>query len=565
MDRLMSLKNLRIGTRLGMAFTAVLALTFILMSLALVRLQDVGAATEAMDVAKTKAELADQWYAANLVSDALAESRLRANDPQDVHENDARIQAKGAEITKLHQALTASVVREEGKLLLAKTAKARAAYLELRAEAFALRDGGQTLDQVKGMVEGKVRPALANYNESLQQLSQRQKRVFNEAKTQAEDTVAASKTLMIAVGSAALVLGALLSVTLTRSITGPLRQAVDVARTVAGGDLTLQVEVRSGDETGQLLAALKDMTENLNGIVARVRAGTETISTASGEIAAGNQDLSSRTEQQAGSLEETASSMEELTSTVQQNAENARQGNQLAASASEIAQRGGGVVTQVVETMGAINESARKIVDIISVIDGIAFQTNILALNAAVEAARAGEQGRGFAVVASEVRSLAQRSAAAAKEIKTLIDDSVDKVDTGSRLVNEAGMTMADVVDSVKRVTDIMAEIASASQEQSDGIEQVNQAIGQMDQVTQQNAALVEEAAAAAASMQEQAGSLAEAVSIFKLDVRAMPQAAAPARARKPAPAPAPAPARVAAAPRRALAGSPAGDEWEAF
>jgi methyl-accepting chemotaxis protein len=305
------------------------------------------------------------------------------------------------------------------------------------------------------------------------------------------------------------------------------------------------------------MAALQAMTMNLNRIVAGVRAGSESISTGSGEIAAGNQDLSSRTEQQASSLEETASSMEELTGTVQHNAENARMGNQLAASASETAQRGGAVVSQVVATMDQINASSRKIVDIISVIDGIAFQTNILALNAAVEAARAGEQGRGFAVVASEVRSLAQRSAAAAKEIKVLIDDSVAKVDVGSRLVNDAGMTMADVVDSVKRVSDIMGEIASASREQSDGIEQVNQAIGQMDQVTQQNAALVEEAAAAAASMQEQAASLAEAVSIFRLDTRAV---AAPKRAAAPVAVSARVQAPVRARP--ALAGV---GEWEEF
>jgi methyl-accepting chemotaxis protein len=253
------------------------------------------------------------------------------------------------------------------------------------------------------------------------------------------------------------------------------------------------------------------------GIVGEVRQGTDTIATASGQIAAGNMDLSSRTEEQASSLEETAASMEELTSTVKQNADNARQANQLAVSASSVAVRGGSVVNQVVGTMGSINASSRKIVDIIGVIDGIAFQTNILALNAAVEAARAGEQGRGFAVVAAEVRNLAQRSAAAAKEIKTLIGDSVEKVEEGSKQVAEAGKTMDEIVDSVKRVTDIMAEIQAASQEQTQGIEQINQAITQMDQVTQQNAALVEEAAAAAQSLQEQASGLSQVVSVFKL------------------------------------------------
>jgi len=271
---------------------------------------------------------------------------------------------------------------------------------------------------------------------------------------------------------------------------------------------------------GQLMQALKDMNGSLAKIVGEVRSGTETIATASGQISRGNLDLSSRTEQQASSLEETASAMEELTGTVRQNSDNARQANTLALSASEVAVKGGAVVSQVVDTMGSINESARKIVDIIGVIDGIAFQTNILALNAAVEAARAGEQGRGFAVVATEVRNLAQRSAAAAKEIKTLIGDSVDKVVAGAKLVDQAGATMNEIVESVRHVTEIMSEITSASQEQTAGIEQVNQAISQMDQATQQNAALVEEAAAAAASMQDQAGSLVEVVGLFKLNAR---------------------------------------------
>jgi methyl-accepting chemotaxis protein len=277
------------------------------------------------------------------------------------------------------------------------------------------------------------------------------------------------------------------------------------------------------------MQALKGMNANLAKVVGDVRAGTDTIATASSQIAAGNQNLSMRTEEQASSLEETAASMEELTSTVKQNADNARQANQLARTASEVAIKGGNVVNQVVDTMASINASSKKIVDIIGVIDGIAFQTNILALNAAVEAARAGEQGRGFAVVAAEVRNLAQRSAAAAKEIKGLIDDSVGKVDAGSALVGEAGKTMEEIVGSVKRVSDIIGEITAASQEQTSGIEQINQAITQMDQVTQQNAALVEEASAAAQSLQEQAGSLVEAVSVFRLDAGAQAIRIAPA------------------------------------
>jgi methyl-accepting chemotaxis protein len=303
-----------------------------------------------------------------------------------------------------------------------------------------------------------------------------------------------------------------------RSIIHHLSRAVEIADAVAGGDLTQRIEVTSRDEVGQLLQALKGMNHSLADIVGEVRNTTDMITTAAKEIAQGNSDLSQRTEQQASSLEETASSMEELTSTVKQNAENAMHANQLAATASEIAVKGGHVVDQVVGTMASINTSSKKIVDIISVIEGIAFQTNILALNAAVEAARAGEQGRGFAVVAAEVRNLAQRSAAAAKEIKALIVDSVSKVDVGAKQVDEAGATMQEIVQAVKHVTDIVAEITAASNEQSSGIEEVNQAIVQMDDVTQQNAALVEEAAAAAESMQSQLGALNNAVSIFKLN-----------------------------------------------
>ena len=303
----------------------------------------------------------------------------------------------------------------------------------------------------------------------------------------------------------------------THSITGPLGQAVAVAQRVAAGDLTAEIRPASKDETGMLISALRTMNDNLTGIVREVRSGTDTVATASSQIATGNLELSSRTEQQASSLEETASAMEELTSTVGHNASNARQASALASQASEIAARGGSVVGDVVQKMAGINESSKRIVDIISVIDGIAFQTNILALNAAVEAARAGEQGRGFAVVASEVRGLAQRSAAAAKEIKTLIDDSVSKVADGSSLVTQAGATMQEVVSSVRQVTDIVQEISVASQEQTEGIGQINTAMTQMDQVTQQNAALVEQAAAAAGALEDQAARLRQTVSVFKV------------------------------------------------
>jgi len=347
--------------------------------------------------------------------------------------------------------------------------------------------------------------------------------------------------LLLGLCALAVAIGVVFAMVITRSITVPLSGAVEVAQKVAAGELTSQVVVEGKDETSKLLQALQEMTASLANTVGDVRMGTELITKASEEIASGNADLSSRTESQASSLEETASSMEELTSTVKQNADNARQANQLAVSASSVAAKGGNVVSQVVDTMGAIKGSSRKIVDIIGVIDGIAFQTNILALNAAVEAARAGEQGRGFAVVASEVRNLAQRSASAAKEIKELIGDSVNKVDAGSKLVDEAGQTMDLIVKSIKQVADIMGEITTATQEQGNGIEQVNQAITRMDEMTQQNAALVEEAAAAAESMQEQAQKLAQAVSIFKLsrgevmhrrgpDAMVMPKQAAPMR-----------------------------------
>ncbi|HWT19826.1 MAG TPA: methyl-accepting chemotaxis protein [Variovorax sp.] len=381
-------------------------------------------------------------------------------------------------------------------------------------------------------------------------------------------TFKTSRLLMVLMALAGIVisvgLGVVVARLLARQLGGEPGYAADVVGRIANGDLSESVQARSA-RAGSLLFSIKRMQDQLTEVVVRIKTSSEAIATASGEIAAGNQDLSSRTEEQASSLEQTAASMEELTSTVKQNADNARQANQLALSASEVAVKGGNVVGQVVDTMASINASSKKIVDIIGVIDGIAFQTNILALNAAVEAARAGEQGRGFAVVASEVRNLAQRSGAAAKEIKGLIDDSVDKVEAGSRQVAEAGRTMDEIVDSVKRVTDIMGEITAASQEQSTGIEQVNQAIAQMDQVTQQNAALVEEAAAAAQSMQEQAAGLVASVSVFRLEdggsAAATPQASEKSRRLAPGKKTHEAPP---ASPQLAMAGA-AGGGWPEF
>ena len=351
--------------------------------------------------------------------------------------------------------------------------------------------------------------------------------------------------LMAGVAGVAAILLFLVSSAFSSSIVNPILCALKMAEAVASGDLTFKSVVRNSDETGQLLLALQKMSDSLTNTVTQVRSATDNINTASAEIASGNQDLSARTEQAASNLEETAASMEQLTSTVRQSADSARQANQLAASASEIAVRGGQVVGQVVTTMDEINHSSKKISDIIGVIDAIAFQTNILALNAAVEAARAGEQGRGFAVVAGEVRNLAQRSAEAAKEIKGLIGSSVDRVETGSRLVAEAGQTMNEIVGSVQRVSDIIGEITAASGEQSDGIGQVNVAVNQLDQMTQQNAALVEESAAAAESLKDQAARLAQVVQVFRLS-------SAPA----PAALPAPVSAR-SAPPMRAPAGTP--------
>ncbi|MGZ5202272.1 MAG: methyl-accepting chemotaxis protein [Telluria sp.] len=410
-----------------------------------------------------------------------------------------------------------------------------------------------------------VVPAANVADDHLTELTRQKEKNADAAAADAMSLYQSSRTtmLLLVLGSAVagIGLGALLTRGLTRQLGGEPAYAGEIAASIAAGDLAVSIDLRDGDRDSMLFA-MKKMRDSLSGIVGQVRAGTDTIASASSQIASGNLDLSSRTEEQASSLEETASSMEELTATVKQNAENARQANQLAASASQVAERGGDVVSKVVDTMASINGSSKKIVDIIGVIDGIAFQTNILALNAAVEAARAGEQGRGFAVVASEVRTLAQRSAAAAKEIKLLIDDSVSKVDAGAKLVDHAGETMGEIVTSVRRVTDIITEITSASLEQTAGIEQINIAITQMDEVTQQNASLVEEAAAAAESMQEQSAKLAAVVAVFKLDTMAPALAAPTAK-----PAIAAVRATRLAAPARAEARkeSQRAAEWESF
>jgi methyl-accepting chemotaxis protein len=523
----MQVRHLKIGVRLGLAFSIVLVLAVVLTTVGAMRLQQVVGATSQMDEAARKNRLAEQWHANSRVNRALIDARLRALNADDLKEINARMKANSADISKIQQEIETLVLLPTGKALLAEIAGRRKVYVAARDKVFALKDGGTASpDEVRRLADGTMLPAVLAYDDAVRRLSAHQKRMFDEARDHVAEVASGGRLLLTGFGALAVLLGAALAWWLTRSITVPLRQAVALADAVARGDLSTRVEVTSGDEAGALMAALNTMNDRLNALVAQVRGGADSITTAAVQVAAGNLDLSSRTEQQAGALEESASALEQLTGTVRNNADNARQGSELAAGASSVAVRGGAVVEQVVATMGEIDESARRIVDIISVIDGIAFQTNILALNAAVEAARAGEQGRGFAVVAGEVRTLAQRSATAAKEIKALIDTSVEKVGNGTRLVGEAGATMKEVVASVQRVTGIMSEISAASNEQRIGIEQVNGAIAQMDQVTQQNAALVEEAAAATGAMQEQAQSLARAVSAFKLDAgsRSAPQ-----------------------------------------
>ena len=535
----MKFANLKIGRRLGAAFGILLILLVAVTLLGLGRMQDIqswlrniaeenNVETQAavdMRVALYERALTVRNLHISLLTDAVTADKnaafLKEQSDRIAKESD-RVKAMREQFDKARVTLETIYAKPNAnadaeKALLAKIVAFNTAALPLEDGLFDAMRTGKSFDQSFDFIkDGRNQLRLAMDNTiTLGKVIDKE-----NADVVAHATVVydQARFWMISLSVIAVLLGTMLAWLTTRSITRPIERAVRIAQTVADGDLSVQIEVASKDETGQLMQALKDMILSLANIVTEVRHGTQSIATGSQQIAAGNLDLSSRTEQQASALEETAASMEELTTTVKQNADNARQANQMAGSASDVAVRGGLVVAKVVSTMESINQSARKIVDIISVIDGIAFQTNILALNAAVEAARAGEQGRGFAVVASEVRSLAQRSAAAAREIKVLIGDSVEKVDAGSLLVTETGSTMDEIVESVHRVTDIMAAILTASQEQSAGIEQVSQAIGQMDQVTQQNAALVEQAAAAAGSLEEQASRLARAVSVFRLN-----------------------------------------------
>ena len=506
-----------IGQRLGLVLGLVLLISFVGSGLSYLALGRVAAETDIMFNQDLAAErVASDWYR-NITNGVNRTSAIAVSADASLAQFFATTSAESTKQSgELQKKLETYMVTDEERKMFDTLSEARKGYLSTR-DAVAAAKKADEAEKARAIFDREFQPAAAKFQEAIQAIVQAKRAQLDDAAKHVESTNASARTSLLVFSLIALGLGVWFAVTLTRSITRPLQGAADVADAIANFDLTQRVPQGGRDETGQLLGSLSGMQEQLLKLIGDVRGSAESIGTASAEIATGNHDLSARTEQTASNLQEVAASMTQLTGTVRQTADSAMTANQLSSSAAETAQRGGSVMGQVVSTMGEISDSSRRIADIIGTIDGIAFQTNILALNAAVEAARAGEQGRGFAVVAGEVRSLAQRSAEAAKEIKTLIGASVERVESGSRLVEDAGGAMTEIVASVQRVADIIGEISAAAREQSDGINQVNAAVGQLDQMTQQNAALVEESAAAAESLKEQSQRLATAISVFRL------------------------------------------------
>ncbi len=510
--------DLKIATKLIFGFVAVLILTCLLGVFSIIQLTRFNSAADEMGNDLMPSSISGMGMKESVSRMRSQEAQLAtAETPELAKTYQERTNEAIEAFRKNHKEFLKNADSPEDKKALDELLIAFNAYAQISEKISNLAREGKTQDAV-ALLRTESSASNRKMRGMLDKIVDAQLLAGQKAAENSHELFLKARLLIIVAIAISIAIGFIMAIWLARIVSKPLQNAVGLAQSIAAGDLTNKIEAESTCETGQLIRALADMNTSLLNVVTEVRAGTEQINHAATEIASGNLDLSSRTEEQASSLEETASSMEEITATVKHNSENAKQANVLSQTATSIAEKGGTVVSEVVSTMTSINESSKKIVDIISVIDGIAFQTNILALNAAVEAARAGEQGRGFAVVASEVRSLAQRSASAAKEIKELINDSVEKVSQGTRLVDTAGSTMQEVVESVKRVSDIISEITAAGQEQTSGIEQVNQAIIQMDGVTQQNSALVEEAAAAAATLQEQSANLVQVVSVFKLD-----------------------------------------------